>query len=161
MYEHACAGNLKEVRDMLNRGASVNFRDRHSGSTALIAASYEGCIEVVRALLKQEGVDVNIRDNDGETALIWASAKGTKGHLKVVTALLKHDGVDVNIQNIGGWTALIDASYYGHVEVVRALLKHIDVRVNIHDNDGSTALIYASYCGYLEVVRAFGHCAAI
>ncbi len=76
LNEYACAGNRQQVRGMLKRGASVNFRDSRSGSTALIAASFSGSIRVVRALLEQEGVDVNIKDNDGDTALIEASKNG-------------------------------------------------------------------------------------
>jgi ankyrin repeat protein len=151
MYNHACAANLDSVRDLLRRGANVNFRDIDTGSTALSAASYKGYIHVVRALLEREGVEVNSQNNDGHTALIRASWIGC---VDVVGALLEHDGVDVNIQNNLRWTALTYASFYNHKDVVRALLNHVGVDVNIKDSYGFTALMYACYHGYVEVVRA-------
>jgi hypothetical protein len=101
--------------------------------------------------LKVEGVDVNIKDMDGGTALIYAC---WKGHLDVARALLSHVAVDVNIRDNNGETALILASEKGHLDIICALLKHNGVDVNIQDNDGKTALIVASKEGHLEVVRA-------
>ncbi|KAI2494588.1 hypothetical protein MHU86_19958 [Fragilaria crotonensis] len=87
----------------------------------LINESYKGHVEVVRAMLKSKGEDVNIMDEVGNTALIVASENG---HLEVVCELLNHHGVDVKIKNNGGNTALIVASWMGHLEVVCALLNH-------------------------------------
>ena len=151
LYEHACKGNWKEVRYMLNRGANVNYRDFHSGRTALNAASYIGSRRVVRLLLDQEGVDVNSQDGWGDTALIEASLRGK---VEVVRDLLNHEGVNVNIRSNSGSTALIDACEKGNLEVVLALLDHERVNVNIRDNHGDTALILASKNGHAEVVRA-------
>ena len=62
---------------MLRRGANVNFRNMECGRTALIAAGSNSHNKVVRALLNHEGVDVNVKDNDGYTALITASCFAT------------------------------------------------------------------------------------
>ena len=47
----------------------------NDGHTALIPASHEGHVDVVR-LLRAEGVEVNQANNDGHTALSAASAEG-------------------------------------------------------------------------------------
>ena len=60
-------------------------------------------MEAVRALLNHDGVEVNIKNNDGDTSLIMASKNG---HVKVVWALLNHNGVDVSIKNNDGDTAI-------------------------------------------------------
>ena len=94
---------------------------------------------------------MNAKNEQGSTALIYASARG---HVNVVRALLNHGGVDVNVKNNNGDTALILASDWGRVEVARALLKHNGVDVNIKNTNGNTALIFASWNGHMEVVRA-------
>ncbi len=134
---NARRGNLDKVRELLQRGANVNAKGGFRCWTALIWASYYGHLEVVRAFLKHDGVDVNAKDRWDCTALILASARG---HLEVVRALLYHNGVDVNIQNKYGMTALILASYWARLEVVHALLNHSGVDVNIMDRYGKTAL---------------------
>ena len=50
----------------------------------------------MRAVLDQDGVDVNIKNDNGNTALICASIRG---HLDVVRALLDRDRMEVDIQN--------------------------------------------------------------
>ncbi|KAI2492674.1 serine/threonine kinase [Fragilaria crotonensis] len=115
----------------------------------LIKNARDGYLDKVRDLL-QRGANVNAKDEDGWTALIWAS---TGGRLELVRVLLNHDGVDVNAKDRWGDTALYRASWYGFVEVVRALLNHNGVDVNIKDNVGDTALIKASESFHSEVVR--------
>ena len=50
--------------------ADVNFKDV-DGETALIKASGWGGVEKVNALLAVEGIDVNLGNNKGDTALIF------------------------------------------------------------------------------------------
>ncbi|KAI2494513.1 serine/threonine kinase [Fragilaria crotonensis] len=150
LIEYAIAGNLEKVRDHLRKEEDVNVKNEH-GNTALVWASNNGHLEVVRALLMHNGVDVNIKDHAGASALYYASYNG---HVEVVRALLNHNGVDVNIKDNDGDTPLICASLSGHLEVVRALLHHQGVDVNIQTNYGDTALIWASFGGHEEVVRA-------
>ena len=95
------------------KGAGVNTRGTDYGETALIAASQEGHIDVVQALL-DKGADVNVKANNGTTALIAAAQEG---HIEVVRALLDK-GADVYAKNNGGVPALIIAALMGHKEVV-------------------------------------------
>ena len=151
LIQYAKKGNLDMVLDLLHRGTNVNAKDNLLGKTALMCASENGNLEVVRALLDHEGVNVNVRCNSGHTALMYASAFG---HVAVVHALLNHDGVAVNAESNYDGTALIVASRCGRLEVVRALSLHDGVAVNVKDEHGYTALIAASEKGHLEVVRA-------
>ena len=41
----------------------------NDGDTSLIMASKNGHVEVIRALLNHHGVDVSIKNNDGNTAI--------------------------------------------------------------------------------------------
>ncbi|KAI2492666.1 serine/threonine kinase [Fragilaria crotonensis] len=121
MY-NARDGNLDEVRDLLRRGANVNAKGKY-GWTALIVASWNDHLEVVRALLDHDGVDVNIQGIKGWTALSGASYKG---QLEVVRALLMHNGVDANIQNEDGETALDVARKENKGDVARLLQEHME-----------------------------------
>jgi ankyrin repeat protein len=69
LIQYAKKGNLDMVLDLLHRGTNVNAKDNLLGKTALMCASENGNLEVVRALLNCEDVDVNIKDNNACTAL--------------------------------------------------------------------------------------------
>ena len=118
------------------------------GVTALMMASEDGDLDVVRTLLAK-GADVNSKDEDGVTALIMAFEGG---HLDIARTLLAK-GADVNSKDKRGVTALMMASGGGHLDVVRTLLaKGADV--NSKDEDGVTALMMASAQGRLDVALA-------
>lgn len=53
-------------------GASINFRDK-MGRTPLMIACLMDKIEIVKKLLAEDGLELNIQDNDGNTALMHAA----------------------------------------------------------------------------------------
>jgi ankyrin repeat protein len=59
-----------------------------------------------------------VKDSNGLTALMWASAYG---QVPTVQLLLKH-GAQVDFEGLEGETALLLAAAAGHHEVVRLLL---------------------------------------
>jgi serine/threonine-protein phosphatase 6 regulatory ankyrin repeat subunit B len=79
-------------------------------------ATEHGHIEIVKLLLESP-VEVNIKNDVGNTALIDGSRGG---HLGIVRLLLNHDQ-DVDVKNNAGDTALMDASRRGHVRLVELL----------------------------------------
>jgi ankyrin repeat protein len=82
----------------------------------LMKAARAGKTDMLEALL-DEGIDVNTKDNDGMTALMWAAYKC---HLTAVEFLLDNDA-DVNAKNNDGKTAfnLTEGGIY--TEIVEAL----------------------------------------
>ena len=114
-------GNFQEVRDLLRAGANVNAQDDNDGVTALFIASQFGHVEVVRVLLGENNLDVNLQCPDGATALYIASQEG---HVEVVRELLQHNQVDVNLQFTNGFTALDIALQQEHADVVLLLIEH-------------------------------------
>lgn len=82
----------------------------------LIKAAENGEIAKIEKL-HAEGVNLNITDQHGRTALMLAAKKG---HLEIVKFLV-NNGADVNLQSQGGWTALSYASNGGHIRVAEFL----------------------------------------
>jgi ankyrin repeat protein len=186
-------GDLLRVKELLAAGSDVNAKTDNStgmrienarvagmyeavGGTALMAASQNGYLEVVQALLDAKA-DVNAKASNGATALMIASFRGHQDVVRALidakadvdaklsgsaTALLfamgnsgsmeewaagKLDGYQAN-----GLTALMLASLRGHVEAVRTLL---DAKADVNAGAAqlSTALMMASQNGHLEVAR--------
>lgn len=78
---------LEKARDALSGGADVNSKDDMFGVTALMLASSRGKFEIVELLVKS-GADVNRRDNDGLSALYYA----TRAKNKEIMAFLQEHG---------------------------------------------------------------------
>ena len=112
-----------------------------------MAASRYGHYQVVELLLSKDP-DINLQNNDGVSALMFAS--GYRCH-QIVELLLSKDP-DINIQNNDGWTALMLASRYGNHQIVELLLSK-DPDINIQNNNGVSALIFASANGHYQVVE--------
>ena len=93
-------------------------------------------------LLVYVGADINIRNNNGMTALMH-SCRIENADIDIIKLLLKHDA-DVDVQDNGGRTALTIAINRGHLDIAELLLQH-GANPNIHDIGGDTALSYANY----------------
>ena len=87
------------------------------GSAALMFAARK-CDLVTMQWLLEQGVDKDVGDNSGHTALIVATYSG---HLAAIGWLLEQ-GVDVNKAENDGWTPLHRAAYHGHPEIVTCLM---------------------------------------
>lgn len=99
--------------------------------------------------LLTEGADINVRDEDGRTALMYAAFNG---HTSIIEKLIKK-GALVNLADNYGRTALMFASSGPYPEAVRLLLKN-QADPNIQDKDEHfTALMYAAAEGQTEVVK--------
>lgn len=99
-------------------------------------------------MLLSGGADVNAKNRDGWTALMWASWYGHKD----VVSLLLANGADVNAKDSNGRTALMWASINGHKDVVSLLIAN-GADVNAKDKWGQTALMLASYRGHKDIVE--------
>ena len=88
-------------------------------------------------------------DEDGNTALIGAAAKG---HTETIQVLIQA-GSELNKAGKHGFTALISAAAEGHTETVQALIQ-AGSELNEANNYGFTALIGAAAKGHTETVQA-------
>lgn len=89
-------------------GASVISQNKTGDNRALFRASSDGRIESVRSLL-DAGADVNAREEENETPLMYAAVEG---HTEVVLLLISR-GADVNALSDNKETALGRAAMRG------------------------------------------------
>jgi hypothetical protein len=110
--------DLRSVRALVARGASVNGKDAN-GYSVLYLACAAGLGDTVRFLLAN-GARVNVRTLDGQTPLMIVSESGNSA----VARLLLARGADVNARNKDGWTALRIAVRWSNGDIVSSLEKH-------------------------------------
>ena len=146
LLEAARKGDVRKVRELLDRGANVNARDEY-GWTPLHLAAYRGYAEVARLLLDR-GANVDARDDVGDTPLHWAAHDG---HLDVVELLLEH-GADVNARAKDGATPLHAAAVNGRVDVVELLLEW-GADASVMDKGGLTPADLARRGGFEGVAE--------
>lgn len=106
-------------------------------SNFLAAAENGNTAKVAKSLSR--GIEINVTDEHGQTALMLAA---DQGHIDTVKVLLQHRPL-LDLQNKLGATALMFASFNGHLEVVTELLK-AGASVNAKAKNGGTALMQAT-----------------
>jgi predicted nucleic acid-binding Zn-ribbon protein len=144
------AQEIKKLRDEIdNLKNNINSKeiDNSEINKELYKACSQGNVENVKLLL-DKGVDVNAKDTEGWTVLMYASEYG---HTEIVKLLLE-SGADVNAKTEYGNTALICASVNGYTEIVKMLLE-AGADVNVKSECGYTALMYASEDGHKDMVK--------
>ena len=98
------------------------------------------------AMLIEHGVDVNLKDNDGMTALMWAAREG---HIDTV-AMLIDKGADVNAKDNKGFAALTWAAMFSRTDI-EALLIDKGADVNAKEVNGMTDLMNAAKYGHTDM----------
>ncbi len=154
--------NTERVEALLKNGADIHVKD-NDGNKALSYTRYSDFVNVpifvkykanineknaegrtllmdaqsfnIEKLLSIKGINLEVKDETGTTALIMALDPN-----KVEDLL--NAGAKVNAANDDGITALMICAYYDVYDSVELLLKH-NAKVNIQDSDGMTALSYA------------------
>jgi len=94
------------------------------------------------------GMQPDVTDSSGKTALIWAAQNG---HADTVKTLL-NGYADPNAIDAEGKTALIRAAEGDRIACVQALLDK-GAKVNVKALDGSTALAVAQKRGNSEIAK--------
>lgn len=112
----------------------INFRDGH-GRTPLMYALAEASAPIIQILLKYERVDYLIRDQSGNTALMYASVRGYDSIVRLFMNEFKRkyqkdsatllDYLDA--ENDDGDTAFTLALKNGHEDCAIALSEYLKV----------------------------------
>jgi ankyrin repeat protein len=136
-------------------GAARAVAARVSPVADVADAAMRGDLPAVRALV-QKGLDVNVPQGDGMTALHWAAMRGDSA---MAALLLARKANVAATTRIGAHTPLHVAAQGAHLAVVRALLSRgADARAVT--TDGITTLHLAAMGGSAEVIRALARAGA-
>ena len=134
IQEAASAGNVGEVKKQLAWGVNPNSRTFWYKRSPLHTSAAYGRTRVVKLLL-ENGANVNIRNEGGETPLHYATGHG---HINVMKVLLEN-GANVSEKGTGCGTPLQWAAGSGRIKEAKLLLAY-DADVNQKGTSGYTAL---------------------
>jgi ankyrin repeat protein len=120
----------------------------NSCTSSFLSSGAPGYLHALDLLL-EEGVDVQLQDIDGATALGLLLATG---NISAFDVLFRH-GLDADYRRASGEeTLLISAAWTGQFELVGFFLDQ-GADINAKMEKGETALISAAYRGYLDVIK--------
>ncbi len=162
------SGSYEIVRFMIERGVNINaevggwtpleiaFAQNHRELAKLLLEAGSGFLDAAKKGEEQQiknilknGVDVNIKDKEGWTALHQAAFNG---HIKIAKYLIQKYA-DVNAKEVDGWTPLMLASVNGHTKLVKLLIEK-GADVNAINVDGWTSLHGAAVNGHIDIAEA-------
>ena len=132
----------------------MNLRQDETASTptrALWKIAETDNTDQVEDLLAN-GVDINVGNVHGTTALMRAASNG---RIRMVHSLLSH-GADPNRSRNDGFTPLHLAAFFGHAEVVRVLVEH-GARVDAATRFGTSAQMWATARTFHAVVQVLNN----
>ncbi|XP_058207300.1 protein VAPYRIN-like [Rhododendron vialii] len=117
VLEAARRGDLNHLESLLDRDASVSFRDQY-GLTALHVAAFKGHKDAVMMLVELGSAELECRDHEGHTPLHLA-VEG--GHAEMVEVLVNR-GANVNASSKKGATPLYLARAMGYDDISQFLV---------------------------------------
>ncbi|XP_059159705.1 ankyrin repeat domain-containing protein 50-like [Physella acuta] len=170
------ANSPESITFLLENGASLNMKD-NNGDTAMDIAIYSGyqkCVDVLKRHMFNEcgdwgsqlvlavennhiqcitsilksGVDVNVRNDKGETPLISAILKQNKEIFDV----LLNEGASVNFLAGEGKSPLMAAAWVGNTYFLDKLIQ-LKAYPDYQDFEGFTALMFSCMKGHVECVE--------
>jgi ankyrin repeat protein len=158
-------GDVKTVQELIKRGADINHQIRVKNEkgetkspTILMIAIRMGYNDLAKFLLENHA-DVNLTDNQGETALCWAVSSGVSNNDVIKKLLSAKANVRVKTSSIGSnhypmadQGVLIAALVRYKVEIIDDLIK-AGADVNDTDEIGSTPLMWAAERQQLDMVK--------
>ena len=136
-------GDLSKVRAAIGRGEDVNDKTFH-GNTGLMCALMKKHNSIMKLLLEQPLLDLNLTADDGRTALHFAALFDNVEGARMLLAdprLNTHNHKDKDI----GWTPVMAAMCRNKANTLRELVAHPSVDLDTTDYQGSNLEDWARY----------------
>lgn len=110
---------INQIKDLIIRGADVNYASEGKGMTSLMRAESKNYKEIFNMLIRA-GAKIDKRTTFGSTCLSWACQ-----HLNTrVVLLLLVLGANPNNYCSDGYTPLHSAIFHNDLDSVKLLIKH-------------------------------------
>jgi ankyrin repeat protein len=155
---HACASeSVVVVKALVEAGADLGCVDASNPILNLALKGHAKLkpgeetpkkLNIQEEIQKINAATVNERNQQGQTRLIIASARGS---VDTVRALIER-GSDVNTKDFKGFTSVMGAAAAGHTEIVELLLNS-GAEVDAKNSQGLTALALAVANGHLAAAK--------
>jgi ankyrin repeat protein len=143
--QYLSSGDAARIKALAESG--FDFQQKLDGGQTYLmrACQFSHSADIVRYLLAAK-IDVNARDSEGKTALMYA-AQNTYGKDQIaIVKILIENKADVNVtERTYGKSALFDATANGNIEVVKML---IAAKANVRAKDLSGEPILTAAVGY-------------
>ncbi len=168
LYDNSQYCYLHKAIDFNNRDVvNAILETRHNcvnatlqdGRSALYAAAFHKCLEIVQTLV-WHGANINARDSFDNTPLLLAAGSSD---IELLTFLIDH-GADTCCENRAGTNICHRLAQFSNVSTAQRLFGlYGDIQyqlLNRADHCGQIPLHYAAMLGHLELVSFFINCGA-
>ena len=124
----------------MEQGADINEMTV-DGTTCFYKAAEYGKLDVVKYIMNNHKIDINLKKISGRTPLYTAA---TNDNIEVVKELVEN-GTNINIdaEDNEGMTPLLGSCFFARVEVIKYLVSK-GANLKAKTNDGTNCLILAS-----------------
>ncbi len=119
--------HIREINELLDRGADIESTDENGMSLLHIALKYESDIEIVEYLV-QKGINIESRDYLGNTPIMYSIETNAYNDTK----FLIEKGADLTITNNFGESPLYIASKNADKELIKLLLDNLEIIDDAH-----------------------------
>lgn len=137
-------GYFDIVKLLLNKGSDINTRV-DDGRTALMQASVHGHIDIVKLLVDDNRIDINLFDDERNTALTLSASS------EIIKLLVNYDA-DVGFIAQSGYTILHRVIEDKRDDVIKLLLQKVN-NVNLKRDDGYTPIFMAANFSTKETIE--------
>ena len=142
----AVYNNSPDINEIMTQNPDINARDEE-GKTLLMRECEQGCnSETVKAIL-QAKADVNIRDNNDQSALMLAAKNCSPQTIKI----LIDTGADIKALGQDKKNLLMYSCQNTDANVADMFMRNFDI--NAKDKSNWTALMYAAQDSSAETVK--------
>ncbi len=155
--------NLPVIQALIAAGAktTVQIDQKHYSDTALLIAASQKfpSLSIIEALLKAPDIkdSINIQDNNGYTALMWAIFSNNLPIIQaLITAGAKTTPRAHQTQSLVTALLIAAGQQTPSLPIIEALLKAPDIKdsINLQDATGWTPLMWAASANNLPIIQA-------
>ncbi|ORX42663.1 ankyrin [Piromyces finnis] len=152
-FHYACyKGNENIVKYLIKNGVDPRIKNDYGRmSLHFVCGAEKENINLVKYLIEDIGLDINIQNKDGCTPLHYACEQGNENIVKY----LIEKGADTSIKNNNGRISLhcTCKAKRESVNIVKYLIEKRGLNINIKDNYRFTPIHYACYKGNENIVK--------
>jgi len=150
LLEAVYSDNTIALDDFFDRGHDINAKRTFNGDSLLISAVKKGKWEMAEYLV-DSGIDLNITNNDGESALLKACSLGFTGmsgigipkYRDLLNKLVQGGANIDSVENENHFTPATASVYYTNIVALDVLRKN-GANLSIPTSKGETCLILAA-----------------